>query len=278
MKKTVCLWALLILAPCLAQANINMLTDKVERMERDLILLQQKVYRGGTVSLSENGEGTPLNADSGEDLLAKISAQEIALADLTQRIEQLSYDVMSINDKLGKMNADIEVRFNMLEQTPVGSVKEETPKTTDAKQTENKTTSLNIQNEQPKQTPKEQYETAYALLRKGDHVGAEKAFLAFIEAHPKHDLAGNANYWLGETYYARGQFEQAAPIFAEGLTTYKNNIKGPDNLLKLGLTMDKLGKKEQACTAFAAISEEFPKAEQSIKDRAKEEAQKLSCP
>ena len=138
--------------------------------------------------------------------------------------------------------------------------------------------SSSTQNEPLKQTPKEQYDAAYALLRKGDHVGAEKAFLAFIEAHSKHDLAGNANYWLGETYYARGQFEQAAPIFAEGFTTYKDNIKGPDNLLKLGLTMDKLGKKDEACMAFTSIDEEFPKAEQSIKDRAKEEAQKLACP
>ena len=134
MKKTVCLWALLILAPCLAQANVGMLTDKVERMERDLILLQQKVYRGGVVSLSENSDGTALNADSSEDLLAKISAQEIALADLTQRIEQLSHDVSVINDKLGKMNADIEVRFNVLEQAQTISNEEANTKTTDVKQ------------------------------------------------------------------------------------------------------------------------------------------------
>ena len=265
--------ALLVSAPCLAQANMGMLTDKVERMERDLILLQQKVYRGGSVSLSEQGAGTPLNADSSEDLLAKISAQEIALADLTQRIEQMSHDIAIINDKMGKMNADIEVRFNLLEQMTSASASasdEQKKNSSQEKKSEEKPAD--------KQTPKEQYDAAYALLRKGEHVAAEKAFLEFIKAHPAHDLAGNANYWLGETYYARGQFEQAAPVFAEGFTTYKNNIKGPDNLLKLGLTMEKLGKKEEACTAFASVSEEFPKAEKALKDRAKEEAQKLACP
>ena len=98
-----------------------------------------------------------------------------------------------------------------------------------------------------------------------------------MKKYPKSDLVGNANYWLGETYYARGKFEQAVGIFADGFTKYKKNSKAPDNLLKLGLSMNKLGRKQDACTAFTSLSSEFPKAAQTLKNRAKAEAKKLSC-
>ena len=136
-------------------------------------------------------------------------AQETALSDLTQKVEQLMHELSQTKEQLNKMNADIDVRFKLLEQSK-GS--ENTSKTEDVKKTAT-----------PQKTPKEQYDDAYKLLREGNHIAAEKAFLKFIENNPKHDLAGNANYWLGETYYARGQYEQAAPIFAEGFTTYKKN-------------------------------------------------------
>jgi len=129
-----------------------------------------------------------------------------------------------------------------------------------------------------KQTPKEHYDTAYDLLKRGKYEAAEAQFQDFIKKYPKDKLAGNANYWLGETYYARGQMEQAAGIFADGVSTYKDNSKAPDNLFKLGLTMKQLGKKEEACTAFSNLAEAFPKADKTLKERAQEEVKKLSCP
>ena len=98
-----------------------------------------------------------------------------------------------------------------------------------------------------------------------------------MKEYPNSSLIGNANYWLGETYYARGLFEQAVGIFADGFTKYKKNSKAADNLLKLGLTMNKLNKKQEACTAFKSLATEFPKADNRLKDRAKAEAKKLQC-
>ena len=62
-----------------------------------------------------------------------------------------------------------------------------------------------------------------------------------------------------------------------GRYDYKKNSKAADNLLKLGLTMNKLNKKTEACTAFKSLSTEFPKADKKLKDRAAAEAKKLSC-
>lgn len=249
----VSLWIL----PVSAQTGSSLysLQDKIERLEHDLILVQQRVYKGRM----PQDETPAVSNEQADELLNKIMAQETALSDLTQTVEQLTHEINILQENLKKLNADIDVRFNLLE-----------------KQDKQKNDSV-VQNVVSQKTPQEQYDAAYTLLKKGEHVAAEKAFLKFIKDNPKHDLAGNANYWVGETYYARGNYDQAAPIFAEGFTTYKNNSKAPDNLLKLGMSMNKLGKKEEACTAFTSLANEFPKASQTLKDRAKDEAEKLSC-
>ena len=63
----------------------------------------------------------------------------------------------------------------------------------------------------------EQFNHAFGLVKQADYGGAETALRAFIDAHPGDPLAGNAHYWLGQTYYARNKFPEAATTFAEGL-------------------------------------------------------------
>lgn len=246
--------------PVLAQTGSALYTlqDKIDRIEHDLILVQQRVYKEKV----PQGETQSVSDEQADELLNKIMAQETALSEITQTTEQMSHDITQLKEQIKKLSADIDVRFKLLEKE---TTQPQSPVSQDISTAE-------------KKAPKEQYEDAYTLLKQGNHIAAEKAFIQFIKDNPKHDLAGNANYWLGETYYARGHYEQAAPIFAEGFTTYKNNSKAPDNLLKLGLTMNKLGKKEEACTAFTSLAEEFPKADKNILTRAKDEAEKLACP
>ena len=95
---------------------------------------------------------------------------------------------------------------------------------------------------------------------------------------PKDELAGNAQYWLGESFFARSMFSQAAVAFAEGFKNYRSSQKAPDNLFKLGVTMAKLNKKEEACIAFKNFAKEYPKVSDSMKKRLEKEIQKLSCP
>jgi tol-pal system protein YbgF len=131
--------------------------------------------------------------------------------------------------------------------------------------------------ELPAGSPEEQYQYAWGLLRGQDYPGAEAALRSFISQHPQHTLAGNAQYWLGETYYVRKDYRQAAVAFAEGYQNYPNSAKAPDNLLKLGLALAQIGEKGDACEAFAQLGRQFPTAPQSLKDRAQRERQRLAC-
>lgn len=241
----------------LADIKMDMLSDKVTRLEKDLSALQRKVYNSKQVeNINPDTQQAPLPQSAGiEDLYNKINAQDAVVRELTQKIEQIEFQQKQLDEKLNKMNADLDIRFNLLEKKP------EKP------------------SEKPsdKELAQKAYDSAYALMKKGSYKEAEQAFTQFMKDYPKSTLVGNANYWLGETYYARGLFEQAIGIFADGFTKYKNNTKAPDNLLKLGLTMKSLNKKTEACTAFKSLPTEFPKANNDLKNRAAAEAKKLSC-
>ena len=129
----------------------------------------------------------------------------------------------------------------------------------------------------PAGTVKEQYDYAFSLLRQQEYAEAERALTAFIETHPDVPLSGNANYWLAETYYVRGDFHKAAGYFAAGYKNFPDGNKASDNLLKLAMSLANLKETDQACLTFKELSERYPDAPPSIKQRAAFESQRAGC-
>jgi len=129
----------------------------------------------------------------------------------------------------------------------------------------------------PEGTPNEQYEHSLGFLWQSNYGKAEGALKAFLAAHPDHPLAGNAQYWLGETYYVRKDYTSAAVAFAEGFEAYADSPKAPDNLLKLGLSLAQIDEKDQACRALGELQKRYPDAATSIQNRASKEREKIGC-
>lgn len=121
------------------------------------------------------------------------------------------------------------------------------------------------------------YENAFAQLKQSHYEGAEKGFLDFLKLYPKHRLTPNAKYWLGESYYVRGNFERAARIFAEGFQLYPDASKAPDNLLKLGLSLAGMGNKDDACLALKQLKEPRFRNTGPVTRRADQEMLRLGC-
>ena len=86
-----------------------------------------------------------------------------------------------------------------------------------------------------------QYDFAYGLLAQGDYDRAEQALSKFAEAHPENPLTSNAQYWLGETFYVRGQYDDAAIAFAQGYQAVEG--QGREQLNRQNLP-ETLGRKE----------------------------------
>jgi tol-pal system protein YbgF len=208
-----------------------------------------------------------------EDRLNQLQ-QSITL--LTGQIEQLQYRNQQLQQQLEKMQADYEFRLDQVEKGRPGGA----PR-------------LPAQAAGPAPPPAaaaaappaavaagggdQLYNEAFKKLQDGDYGGAERGFKAFLQGNPKHTLAGNAQYWLGETYYARRDYQNAMTAFAEGYKVYKGSPKGPDNLLKLGVTLAVLGRKSDACAVFAKFNQDYPRATDLQKRRVDQERQKNSC-
>jgi tol-pal system protein YbgF len=129
----------------------------------------------------------------------------------------------------------------------------------------------------PAGSPEDRYNYARGFLMRRDFAGAEQALQAFVATYPESDLAGNAQYWLGETYYVRNDFGTAARTFAEGFQRYPDSSKAPDNLLKLGMSLAALDRTEDACITLEKLTNEYPKAAANIKKRAETERTRLKC-
>ena len=114
-------------------------------------------------------------------------------------------------------------------------------------------------------------------MRAADYRGAEIAFRGFLQRHPGDPLASNAQYWLGETFFVRNDFNSAAAAFAKGYQVYPKSPKAQDNLLKLGVSLGNTGRKQDACFAFAKLERDFPNLAPTNKDRVTREKQRLGC-
>jgi tol-pal system protein YbgF len=128
------------------------------------------------------------------------------------------------------------------------------------------------------QTPQGQYQAAYALIGQGQFGAAQQAFQAFIQQYPRDPLASSASYWIGHSYYARGDFQNAAVAFADGYKKYPKGMKAPDTLLDLGRTLARLDQVPGACATFAQFDKQFGAgATPIIKRQVAQEKSRLRC-
>ncbi len=216
----------------------------------------------------------------------KLNALQQSISMLTGQIEQLQYSNQQLRQQMEKMQADYEYRLDSLEKGKGGGGGAPPRPSPTPIQTPQQNLAAPGQTAAAAPPPAaagnsagadQMYNDAFKLLQDGDYAGAERGFKAFVQRHPQHVLAGNAEYWLGETYYARRDYQSAATAFAEGYKLYKTSPKGPDNLLKLGVTLSAMGRKPDACAIFARFNQDYPKATDLQKRRVDQERQRNGC-
>jgi tol-pal system protein YbgF len=105
------------------------------------------------------------------------------------------------------------------------------------------------------------YEAAVAKVKAKDHDGAITALRGFLEAYPRHELADNARYWLGEVYYDAKDWARAAVEFRATIEDYPRGNKVPDALLKLGFCFAALGQDAKAKAALEQVIETYPRTQ-----------------
>lgn len=299
--------------PAFAQSNadVRSLAEQVDRLQRELNVLQRNVYQGGGSAARPATGGAALPGDAGRvaDLQVRLDDLDARISQLVGQIEETNHRITVMEQKFERFSSDLDVRFSELgggaaggqpaaANTAQANRPQPTPPAGAGDPSQNPTTSGNLGTlsagsrpaGQPAQqatapngpalpdgTPDDQYKYAFGLISRAEYAAAERALSAFVEQHPTHTLAGNAQYWLGESFFARNDFNSAARAFAVGYQKYPKSAKAPDNLLKLGLSLGNLNKPKEACQSYALLKKDFPKAPAELLRRADGEQKRLRC-
>jgi tol-pal system protein YbgF len=289
--------------PALAQSGD--IASRLNRLESDIQALSREVYRGRPGGAAPGGAPAgALPPSVAGEMEVRMTRLETEIQQLTGKYEETNYQLSQIKDRFEKLQLDLELRLNRLEEkaglslAPAGEASAPgegapaeaasaapaplgppppaarpapTAAPPPATAAEPQGGSL------PTGSVQEQYDYAIGLLKRSDYAGAEKAFAAFVKANPTHALTPNAQYWLGESYYVRNKFKEAAVAFAEGFQRFPKSDKAKDFLLKLGISLGALDNKRDACVALKQLDSEFPDAPQTVKRRAEQERNRLAC-
>jgi tol-pal system protein YbgF len=328
-------------APAPAWSQDGSTPERLDRLERDLNMLQRQVYRGAPAPMG--GGGAAVNTEIRMDRL------EGQMRDLTGRVEEFINQIEQMRQRVEQVSGDVETRFS--QGAPAGSgplaaanPAPSRPGPAGAARSARQFAAAppNADDEDlppprlgprggalmppgtavpppggagpgapapifgtltppgapaapaelasaapagrpasggllPDSSVTEQYNYAFGLLKQADYPAAETALKAFVEQHPKDAMAGNAQYWLGETYYTRNKYLEAASAFAEGYKRYPKSAKAADNLLKLGMALGRANQKQNACVALAQLDHDFPHPGASIREHAAAEKKHLGC-
>ncbi len=269
-------------------SNEGGLRPRVEQLEEQLVDMQvvvgtlESLAKGGAASGAQSHRA-PVAAGGGGGDSARIDAIEVQIRALTSQVEQLAADLRAGRGRSGAApDAGGSVR------PQVGGFTQAAPAaqpgafgavtvTPGAAAGRDAIGQIIGPGDGNPADAKQHYETAYGHLLQQDYGAAEAAFEDFLKRFPSDPLAGNAQYWLGESHYVRGQYKQAASAFLKGSQSYARSAKAPDSLLKLGMSLDRLGQRDAACSSFGELSSKYPSAPSQIKDRANRERQRIGC-
>lgn len=283
-KYWMCVLAAVAVGGTTAQAqqyNSEPVMNEIAAIRQELEILQRQVYR-------EQNDGIS-NPRSAADIAVKIGEFDEKLRRLSGQVDEANYKIRQLENKIELINKDVDVRIKMIEGKPVsgngGAVsvsaaeKFKAPVAVGAPQAVTGDSIAKGDDLVPVKTKAIQqiYDEGLEAVKISDYAVAEQRFNEILKKAPDDKLAGNAQYWLGEVFYGQKNYQKAAVAFAKVIEKYKDGPKGPDSLLKLGMSMQNLKKNTEACQAFKSMKTEFPKAEKAVLDRAANEIKKLGC-
>ena len=288
-----------------SESTLQVLQD----LQKDIKTLEKAVY---SQDIKRSDSNITLS-NNDDDILArhllKLADLEEQFTILTNKFEEINFKLDKLSNRITKVQTDNQIRFQDLEtgkinlegntavskkkklpgsdlpedlgsisETEVTSI-EQVQKTQSIESVGTVVTETQQRTEKilPDTSPEEQYKFAISFLKIGDYETAEFALREFVEVNSKHNLAGNAQYWYGETFRIRQLYQEAATAYLDGYQKYPKSSKAPVNLLKLGVMLVQIGEKTQGCSMILGVKDQYPKANQSVIQKAEYEKKKFKC-
>tara|TARA_Y100000590_G_scaffold408021_1_gene498797 strand:- start:1787 stop:2761 length:975 start_codon:yes stop_codon:yes gene_type:complete len=292
--------------------ELESVLQELEILKNDIKTLEKAVYNQDVTSSEFTLDGSNNANDVLTKHLLKLSELEEQFKLLTNNFEEVNFKLDKLSSRITKIQTDNQMRFQDLESSDVSkSAKTEKTKKlpgSDAAQDLGQALEIGVADSDasaaeqiqqtqsidsvgsvvtetteraekilPETTPEEQYKFAVSFIKVGDYETAEFALREFVDTNSEHELAGSAQYWYGETFRVRQLYQDAATAYLNGYQKYPKSNKAPVNLLKLGVMLVQIGEKEQGCSMILGIKDQYPKANQSVIQKAEYEKKKFNC-
>ena len=119
----------------------------------------------------------------------------------------------------------------------------------------------------------DEYRQAIMLFGKGKHADARRGFQQVFDADPTGDLADNALFWIGESYFAAKDFANATRFYNRVVTEFSEENKAPDAMFKIALSQERTGDLALAKKTLQQVIERYPYS--STASAAKAELQRI---
>ncbi len=129
----------------------------------------------------------------------------------------------------------------------------------------------------PAVSMKDEYDQAAALMQQQQYEAAEHALTAFLAKYPKSKYVPAATFGLGESFFLRSRFREAAEKFLDIKKRFPQSAQTPEALLRLGQSLSEIGARDEACQSFAEIGASYPGSSARVRDSALREIKKHQC-
>ena len=278
----------------------ELILQQIELLQKDIKTLEKAVYSEDLKTNTTGSSLSNINSDVLTRHLLKLSELEDQFTNLTNSFEEINFKLDKLSNRITKIQKDNQLRFQDIEvgnpdtkklpgssePQDLGGISdsdiaaiEQVQETQSIESIGTVTTEKTTRVEKilPEKSAEEQYQFAISFIKVGDYETAELALREFVDINPKHKLAGNAQYWYGETFRVRQLYQDAATAYLDGYQKYPKSKKAPINLLKLGVMMVQIGEKEQGCSMILGVKTQYPKANQSVIQKAEYEKKKFNC-
>ena len=282
------LWVGVFLSGCASVRDVRILDNEVDKIYSNLNALQKenKALENKISALSAE------NQKFRTDLLFRLENVQSEMRTLSTGVEEYKDYLSRPSKEIGRVKEDVEGRLKGLEEKRKNL--EERNKAQEEKMREMEDRLKGVEGKMKQAEPEKAssaqevpserkegsagmgnlYKAAYETFQKGNAEGARKKFEAFLKQYPNTELSGHAQFWIGETYFQKKDYEKAILEYEKAITKYPEGSKVPAALYKQGLAFLELGDKANARNLFRRVIERFPRSEQAELAKKRLEAMK----
>lgn len=206
--------------------------------------------------------------DDMHEMLLKLNEMQRNQADLSAKMDSVSSNLTPISSELQETQnkvSQIGQRFDDVETNISQKVSKLAIEA-------NSSTSAAV----AAPAPSEMYRIAYSDFSRGKYDLSITGFKSYLEKYPQGELAAQAQYFLGESYYSQNMWEKAFSEFDIVEKSFPKSESVPPARLKKALCLELLGKRNEGYELLKSLIKDFPSSPESFTAREKLEANKTN--